>query len=274
MKTIFRWLGAVLAACLLLGVAVLGCFSLATTEWWAQQALSAESLTARQQTRIDEAVGELAAKHQVSGDVLAPYVENAASRYQQTLAAWWQELWRDPDAELMLPVYLSQEAERELIAAVMADETFAAATESASRRAVARDEVAYGVDEIVCDAVLPLRRSVVELGLSMAADRVSLHEITRYALIGAGVLAGAALVLLLLARKAAGSALLTASGLMTLVSIPVWLLDIHAMLWELNVIAAVQADSVLLWLAIPWYGAALLLAAVGCIIIRIRNERL
>lgn len=272
MKTMLRWMACAVAAVLLTLSAALALFALTTTAEWAERALVSPSLQERQQKRIDEDAQTLAERWQVSMETLSPCVQGAAEAYSLCLADWWGALWSDQEADWYLPVSLTDE--RALIAEVMADERFAAAHDRTMLRAIARDEVAYGLDETVCSAVLPLRRSVTELALSMAAQRVSLPEMRLLALKGAGVLAALALLLMALNRKAAGVTLMTAGGLMALLSVPVWLLDLHRMLRELNSIAAAMGDSFLLWLAIPWYGAALLLVLLGGVIIRIRNGRL
>ena len=274
MKHIFRYICAMLTTLLLLSAALLGLACYASTGWYAEHALGNEALIAQQQARIDEKIEELAAKQQVSPETLTPWTADAARRHNAAMQQWWHALWHSEEADTALPAFLSAEEERALIAAVMADEGFAAATPSAQRRAAARDDVAYAVDEIVCGAVTPLRRSVVDLVLSAAVAHIDLPMLARLTLIAAGVLLVLAMLLLPMLRKVAGSTLLSTAGLMAALSVPVWLLDIARMLRSLNAIAAAQGSNALLWLAIPWYGAALVLAAAGTIIIRVGDERL
>lgn len=274
MKMMIRWLAGLMAAILLTLSAAMGLFCLVTTDWWAERALASRHLQEKQQTRIDEAAEELAKRWQVSPEVIAPYTEGAASAYTLYIVSWWASLWQSDAPDTVLPVYLTGQQERSLIAEVMADPQFAAAHDAAMLRAIARDEVAYGLDEIVCGTVLPLRRSVVELAAEFLQEQFGLMDMRRTAAMGAGILAGAALLLTAMNRKAAGTMLITSGGLMALASVPVWLMDVHRMLRELNSIAPLQGDCMLLWMAIPWYGAALLLFVLGTVIIRIRDGRI
>lgn len=271
MRSVLRYVAALLAALLLLTAALLGAFCAVTTETFAVWAFGRESLLAQQQAEIDGAVSALTTKYQLSPEVLAPYAENAAARQSEALAAWWQGLWTDTAAETALPVYLDASQERELIAAVMADEGFIAATEEGQRRAIARDEIAFALDEAVCDAAVPLRRSIAELGVSMLADRMDLPTLRQAALIGAGVLAGAGLLCLLLAHRAAGGTLMATAVMMALVSVPVWLMDVPGMLKQLNPLAAKQGTSMLLCMGAVWYGAALALLLPGMLLIGIKR---
>lgn len=274
MKKMIRWLAGLMAAVLLTLSAAMGLFCLVTTALWAERAVVSGELQAKQQARIDEEAETLAKRWQVSPEVLAPYTEDAARTYTLDVVGWWDSLWQSDDPDTELPVYLTGQQERSLIAEVMADQRFAAAHDGTMLRAIARDEVAYGLDEIVCGTVLPLRRSVVELAAEFLQERFGLMDLRRTAMMGAGILAGAALLLMALNRKAAGTMLITSGGLMALASVPVWLMDVHRMLRELNSIAAIQGDCMLLWMAIPWYGAALLLIVLGMVIIRIRDGRI
>lgn len=274
MKKMIRWLAGLMAAVLLTLSAAMGLFCLVTTALWAERALVSGELQAKQQARIDEEAETLAKHWQVPPEVLAPYTEDAARVYTLYVVDWWDSLWQSDDSDTELPVYLTGQQERSLIAEVMADPQFSAAHDGTMLRAIARDEVAYGLDEIVCGTVLPLRRSVVELAAEFLQERFGLMDLRRTAMMGAGILAGAALLLMALNRKAVGTMLITSGGLMALASVPVWLMDVHRMLRELNSIAAIQGDCMLLWMAIPWYGAALLLIVLGMVIIRIRDGRI
>ncbi len=271
MKNILRYLCALLAALLLFAAVLLGLGRYAATGFYADHALGNDALLSRQQIQIDAQVEELAETWHFSPDTVLPWVSGAARTYREALVAWWSDLWQDPDADPALPLFLSGGAERDMVAALLSDGTFSAATPGDMQRTVARDSVAYAVDEAVCGSVLPLRRSVIDFGLSAASSAVDLSMLARLTGIVAVILAVLALLLLLLARKAAGSALTAAGGLMLLASVPVWLLNIPGMLDQLSPIAEGQGLAALLWLALPWYGLALLLLLLGSLIIRARN---
>lgn len=271
MRGMIRYIAALLAAVMLLGAALLGLFCLVTTELFARTALGTEVMLAKQQAAIDKTAASLAEAWQLSGQVLAPCAEGAAARQQAATAAWWGALWRDVAADPAMPAYLDAGQERALIAAIMADEGFLAATEEGQRRAIARDEIAYGLDEAVCDAVTPLRRSVAELGFASLAAWLPLPQLRQAALMGAGMLVLAGVLLLLLAHRAAGGTLLATAMMMVLVSIPVWLLNVPGMLKQLNVLAAKQGMSVLGCMGCAWYGAAALLALTGMCIVAVKR---
>lgn len=265
MKTVLEYIGAWLTALLILCAAVLSLALWVTTEAWMSRALGGNGSVMRQQAAIDLKAAGIREAYAVPEAVLAPWVNGAAETRQQALAQWWGGLWRGGDSAY--PAWLDAVEERELVAALMADDTFRAAHPSDQLRSVARDEVAYRLDEAVCETVLPLRRSVLELALVLMPAEAA-EQAVRLLPWAIGGLMAMAVVLMVLLRRAAGSILTAAAGLMALVSIPVWLMDLHGMLRQLNGIAAVQGDAMLTWLAIPWYGAAAVLAAAGLLLIR------
>ena len=170
-----------------------------------------------------------------------------------------------------MPMWLSAEDEGVLVADVRRDAGFIACTQEAQRRAIARDEVAYALDEAVCDAVTPLRRSIVGMALSLVADVIPLALIRQVALLAAAVLAGIALVLLAMAHKAFGSALMATGLAMAGLTAPVWLADFPGMLAQLSDIAALQGRNALLCMALLWYGAAGVLLVGGAVIAAVKG---
>lgn len=266
-----RYIAALLAVALLLSAAVLALFAEVTTESFARVTLGSEGLLMQQQAEIDTAADALADQWQVSPAVLDAWADGAARRHNEALAAWWGALWSDPAADAALPAWLDASQEWTLVAEIMADESFIAATDMTQRRAIARDEVAYALDEAVCNAVTPLRRSVVDMALALVQEAVSLPMLRRVALLGAAVLAGLALVLLLFAHRAAGSGLVAAGVLMALSAVPVVLMDVPGMLRQLSPIAAEQGLRVLLGMGVLWGVAALALVCVGLLIIGVKR---
>lgn len=204
-------------------------------------------------------------------DALKEYTADAATRYSDALADWWHALWNEPQADAELPLYMDDEQERALVQAIMADPGYQAVADPGQYRAIARDEIAYTLDEAVCDAVLPVRRSIVDLALTTAADLLDLSLLRKAVLLGAGVLAATALVLLLLAHRAAGCILVTEGLVMGLLTLPVWALDLCGMLRQLNPLAAEQGSNVLACLGILWYGAAAVLALAGLLLIAVKR---
>lgn len=265
MKHVMSYIGAWLAAVLLLCAALLSLTLWATTETFMNRALGGNASVMRQQAAIDLQAAQLREAYAVSEATLAPWSDGAAQAHQRALARWWSGLWRGGDA--VWPGYLDAAGERELVAALMADEGFRVAHPADQLRTIARDEVAYQLDEAVCRAVLPIRRSVAELALALAPVEAAVL-LVRLMPWGIGVLLALAAGLMALLRRAAGSILTATAGLMALVSVPVWLMDLHGILRQLNEIAAVQGDAMLTWLAVPWYGAAAVIAAAGLLLIR------
>lgn len=271
MRGVLRYAAAFLALLCLLVTALLALFCWVTTESFAREVNATADVRAVQQERIDAAAAALCDRWQLSPDVLAPWTELAAQRQGEAVAAWWGSLWSDPEADVMLPMWLSAADEGALVADVRADAGFIACTPEAQRRAIARDEVAFALDEAVCDAVTPLRRSIIEMGLSIVAEAVPLSTIRQAMLIAAVALAVIAVLLLLLARKAAGSALTAAGLTMAGLTVPVWLADVPGMLELLSDIAVLQGRNALMCMAVLWYGAAAALTVAGWVIIAVKG---
>lgn len=271
MRTIWRCLGAWLAALLLLTAMLLGLAGLVMTETWAGKALCAPELAAAQQARIDRDAAALAKRYGMDEAALQPYSADAAAQYGNILALWWGELFRSEDADGALPAWLDFAQERALVEAVMADPAFTPSDVNL-RRQEARD-VAYELDALVRRTVLPLRPAVTELSLALLTRQVSLTQLRQAALIGACAALALALLLVMLVRKAAGSILAGTGAAMAALSIPVMLLNVHEMMLQLSPDAAQQADRLLLWLGIPWYGAALAMTLAGLLILKIKDVR-
>lgn len=271
MKAVCRYLAALLAVLMLVTAAGAGLAAFMTTGIFLREVSGSTALMAQQQARIDAAADALTATWGLSEDTLRSWTAGAAEKQAAAMAAWWQKLWHSPDADGYMPAFLDAAAERELIAAIMQDVGFRALTAESQRRAIARDEIAYALDEAVCEAVTPLRRSIVDAAVLVAAERLDLPLIRRMVLLGAAVLAVLGLALLVPARRLAGSTLLTAGSLMALCAVPVWLLDIPGMLAQLSTIGAMQGRNALAVLGILWLGAAAALMALGALIICVKR---
>lgn len=271
MKGVLRYMAALLAVIALLGAAAAGLACFVTTGTFLREVYGTEALQAQMQARIEQNAADLAGAWSLAPETLAPYVDGAAARQAEAVAAWWHDLWNAADAELAMPAYLDAAEERKLIAAIMSDEGFRAGTEENQRRAIARDEIAYALDEAVCDAVTPLRRSIVDVGVSLLAERVSLTQLRQLALVGTLVLAGVGVAMLLPAHRLAGSVLTAAGSLMALCAVPVWLMDVPGMLAQLGPLAEAQGRNALACMGVVWLGAAITLALIGLVIICIKR---
>lgn len=271
MKTIVRYIAALLAVVTLVTAAALGLFCCVTTETFAREVNGTERLQTLQQLRVDAAAAALTERWQLAESVLTPWTQGAAVQQGRAVAAWWGALWQDDAADTAMPAWLDARKEADVVAQVRADAGFIALTDEAQRRAIARDEVAYALDVAVCDAVMPLRRSIVSMALELAGGEVPLPLLRRAALMGCGVLAVIALVLLIVSHRAAGSALLSAGLTMAALTVPVWLADVPGMLGQLSDIALLQGRNALACMALLWYGAAAVLMLVGLLVIWIKK---
>lgn len=269
MKSIIRYIAGLLAMLLLICAAVTGLVWFATTEHFARMAAAPETLIQKQQDRIDAQAAALAQTWGLSTELLSGWCDGAARAQNEAVQAWWVALWSDPEADAEMPVYITDREARSMVDAVMQDPGFSAVATYGQKKAMARDEVVYALDEAVCEAVVPLRFSIVNLGTQLAARNVNLPDIMRHAGKAAAAVAIAALALLLLARRVMGSTL-TATGIaMALLTLPVRQLDIPGMLEQLNPLAAEQGRHILQQLGLVWYAAAAALAVLGMVIIAV-----
>ncbi len=271
MRTALRWLGAMMAVALIVSAALLGMCWFVTTGTFMGEVLG-NTVDAAQERIKGEVLG-ISAEWYVSEATLSPWVENAAAGYAETVAEWWAALWQDASADAALPMFLDGSAERDMVAAIMADEAFVAATAADTLRSVARDDVAYAIDEAICEAVLPLRRSVVDVGLAMAAEQVDFPTLHKHAWLWAITLAAFAGIFIALLYKEAGCILVSAGGTMALCAVPVAWLGLDVLLAALNPLAAAQWQAGLALLGTIWGVLAAALCIVGLIIIAVRNRR-
>lgn len=225
-----------------------------------------EGSAQEQQRRIDVQADDLARQWHITPQVLTDCTAQAARTHRKTVAQWWSGLFTG-ESDAMLPAFLTAETERSLVADIMADASFSAHVDADMKRAVARDEVAYALDEAVCAAVLPLRRSVMDLALSIAADRIPLPMVRPVLLTAAGVLTMIAAGLCVCLRRDAGTVMLATAVWMLLLSLAVWTMDIPGMLRPLNPAAALQGTRALQLLAVLWYGTAAMMTAAGLLVV-------
>lgn len=267
MKSCIRYIAGLLSILLLICAAAAGLIWFTTTDAFIRMAAAPESLVKKQQTRIDARAAEIASAWGLTPELLIGWCDNAARAQNEKVAAWWGALWNDSEAEKELPVYITDREARSMVDAVMQDPGFSAVATYGQKKAMARDEVVYELDEAVCEAVVPLRMSMMNLAAQLAARNVNLPQLMGHVGKAAAVVAIVAVLLLLLARRIMGSAL-TATGLsMVLLTLPVRQLDIPGMLDQLNPLAAEQGRHILQQLGLIWYGAAAALVLAGLVVI-------
>lgn len=266
MRTTFRYLAALTAELLLVCAALATMIVMVAHGRFAGAVTGTPDLLTLQQERIDREIRRLEETWSITPGLLTTRVQGAAEAHNAALTQWWDALWTDPEADTAMPVWLDETQERALIGVLLVDDGFRSATSVSTRRATARDEVAYELDEAVCKAVNPLRRSVLEAGLEMAVERISLPMIRNALMIFAAVAAVLALALMIAAHRLAGSALISAGIVVALIGGLVCLLDLQPLMAALNPAAEMIYRNALQLLGMIWYGLAVLLAVIGAII--------
>lgn len=137
-------------------------------------ALDARVLDA-QAERVGETVAALAEEYHFAPEtVLGMISRESLEAYSRDMVVWWMGLTREhPEPEAPFP------ETGDIEAAVREDELFMESTEDFMRRTVARDEIAYPVGLAMQEAVMPLRVSLIALGLPKVAERVDIPRIIR-----------------------------------------------------------------------------------------------
>ena len=163
----------------------------------------------------------------------------------------------------------------DLVEAILADPLYEAEGPGAQRRQIARDEGAYGVERAVTRAVMPLRVSL----LATAQRRLPVAKLARYLRIGAGVLAGAALLtaaaLLLMKKKKWLGAALSGGALGALfLMAPIMMLDIPGQAAALSPVFGAQCAAFLRGLAgtFLWGVGIAALLGLGLTILPLRKN--
>lgn len=196
-------------------------------------------------------------------------LNGTAEGYMARVGAWWGSLFETEDA----PAFPDQAVdEGAFVQAIMADEGFRAAVPEDMRRATARDEVTYQLDEIIREQSVPLRQSIAALGEHALRERVSLPRVRG---LMKGLCLGAAalgIILLLLNRRCAGITLTSSAGTMALIALGVALMNIPGMLHALNPVAEIQGKALLLMIAGAWLGTAAILGILGVAILKMRRD--
>ncbi len=198
------------------------------------------SIYPAEQARIDAQVAQIAEQWSVSPALLAAWTQNAAEEYHNTLRSWIGALLSEEGADTAVPLFFGEQ-ENAFVREIMADTTFRAAVPEELRRAVARDEVVYAVDNAVRTAVFPLRESIVDAALRWISPRFPLHR-ARALVVGSIVgLLLAHFLLVWLIRCGRGAALAAAVLVLAALLFLRWL-NLPGMLAELNALSALRCQ--------------------------------
>ena len=132
-----------------------------------------ERVLDQQLARVEETVREMAERyHFAPSSVMDGINRESLKQYNRELVAWWMGLMAEhPSVEAPLP---DTEAMEE---AIRADELFRENTSEFVRRSIARDDVAYPISVAMREAAMPLRVSLVALGMPKLAERVDIPEL-------------------------------------------------------------------------------------------------
>ncbi len=234
-----------------------------------------------QYARIGDKVDALAAQIPFEPKTAMDHVTRQdLATYNAQVVDWWMGLFRE-NPELTAPAYTAEG----LLEDVKADETFRAGVPETSWTATARDKVIKGVEDIVTQAVTPLRLSLVSLGISQALARVDAPALTGYlpylpwALLAASLLLAGLMALFTHKRMIRGVLYIgtacAASGLClgALLGTFAWL-DLPARMTDFSALLALQLQLLLSKLAIPFGLTALALFVLGLVLIGCHQRRM
>ncbi len=183
--------------------------------------------------------------------------------YNRAVVSWWMDLLLFSEADITAPVWDTQTIQ----AAVLEDLLFQEAHTPATRRTIARDQVAFPVGKEIQRSVLPLRTQLIELATKTVRDRTDastyLELFIRLPLWLGGVSVLLALMILVLMHRRLckgglyiGSALAAAGLILLLALLLTALADVPGMVRELSSLLALQVNLLLQALAIPTAGMA------------------
>lgn len=126
-----------------------------------------------QSVRIGEMVSEMAERWSFAPEtVLDVLAQEGLEAYNREIVGWWMSLMgEEPSLEAPLP---DTEAMEE---AVRADELFRENTSEFMRRTIAQDDVAYPIAKAMREIVMPLRVSLISLGMPKVLERVDMPRL-------------------------------------------------------------------------------------------------
>lgn len=168
--------------CLVLTVLLtLTCLSFSAVRLLTDQALhlsvaQQDAVLDAQYARIGEKVDALAQKYPFEPKTVMDFItRDRLMAYNAQVVSWWMGLLHAD------PVWTAPTYEVDgMLDAVKADETFRAGTPESNWTATARDKIVSKVQEIVTQAVTPLRMSLVSLGLSKALSAADVPTLSSY----------------------------------------------------------------------------------------------
>lgn len=241
----------------------------------------ADAVIDAQYTRIGEAVDALAQKYPFEPKTVMDFVtRDRLEDFNAQVVHWWMGLLQ-ADPVLTAPSYDVEG----LLDAVKADETFRAGVPESSWTATARDKIVQGVQDIVVQAVTPLRLSLLSLGLGKALSMADVPTLRGYlpylpwALLAACVLL-AGLLLLCTHRRMIkgvlyiGSACGAAGICLGVIMGAVAYLDLPGRLAAASALLSMQLRLLLQSLALPMGLTALGLLVLGLMLIGIHQHRM
>lgn len=126
-----------------------------------------------QSVRIGEMVSEMAERWSFAPEtVLDVLAQEGLEAYNREIVGWWMSLMgEEPSLEAPLP---DTEAMEE---AVRADDLFRENTSEFMRRTIAQDDVAYPIAKAMREIVMPLRVSLISLGMPKVLERVDMPRL-------------------------------------------------------------------------------------------------
>ncbi len=270
-------MGAVLFLTLAIGLSIVS--TLASDSSYHERVALHPAVQEAQEKRIELRVNELARQWHFAPEAVLPLVTGEPLKeYNLEIISWWQELLRDLSAQAEVP-FISTVSIQE---AVRADELFREHTPANQRKTIARDKVAYEVGECLQRTVMPLRPSVLSLGVMMMQRElpVTLETCLMYARLAAWGAFGVFAVLLVLVRLRHRRYLVVdvlhgvSALIIVLMALTVFLMvmDFPGQLARLSEPLGLQAE---IFMGVEWYKPVLLALALAgwtCLSLRVRRK--
>lgn len=208
-----------------------------------------ERVLEAQSARIETTVREMAQRYSFApGTVLDVVAREGLSAYNREMISWWMGLLGEhPEMNAPLP------DTNALAEVIRTDELFRENTDEFMRRTIARDEVAYPIGVAMRQAVMPLRVSLVSLGLPELIGRVDVPRLVGR--IGTAqtalfALSAALLVLVMITQgrrrwQYASAALMAAFVLMAAATVAVAAADLSGVMEEYSSLLSLQLGILL-----------------------------
>ena len=209
-------------------------------------------VTDAQMERINRELAEVCKEYPVSIDTLTALItHDSIVQYNRDIISWWMDMLQN-GVVTTAPVWNGGD----LISAIRADEVFLASVPAPLQKATARDQVAVAVQDVVTDAVLPIRGILITFGMAQLLERIDLASytalvrITPLVTLGVSALLTAAIALIFRGRPRRralwGSSPFMAVGFIILFALVLLsLLNMPAQVAAMNEIFALQVSTLL-----------------------------